>query len=128
VGQFVEQGQVIDGEGRGVFDRFEFGFDGLFLVVAVAELGGEPAADGHADRVGLASELPDLGGDAVQRGVGLLQPAGEGLGAGSIGLVLLGLRGGEAGDLGGAVVGERVLVQEPDRAAVNTSAPQTCPG
>jgi hypothetical protein len=42
VGQFVEQGQVVFSEGRGVFEGLEFGFEGLLLVVAVAELGGEP--------------------------------------------------------------------------------------
>ena len=31
--EFIEQGQVIDGEGRGVFDGLELGFDGGFLVV-----------------------------------------------------------------------------------------------
>jgi hypothetical protein len=114
VGQFVDQGQVIASQRRGAFDGLEFGFDRLFLVIAVAELGGEPVADRHTEGVGLTSELADIDGDAVQGGVGLLELAGEGVGAGGIRLVLLDLGGGdEAGELGGAVIAERVLVKEP---------------
>jgi hypothetical protein len=72
VGQFVDQGQVAVGQGYGVFDGPQFGLEGGFLVVAVAELLGEPVADGGADRVSLPGEVTDFGGDAGDGGVGLL--------------------------------------------------------
>jgi hypothetical protein len=60
----------------------------------VAELLGEAVADGGADRVGLAGEVADFGGDAGDGGVGLLELALQGLGAGVVEVVLLGLAGG----------------------------------
>ena len=107
VGKFIDQGQVVVREGRGVFDGLEFGFDRLLLIVAFAELGGEPVADSDADRVRLPGELPDLGRDAVQRGIGLPRRRLQSFGAGGVGLVLLGLSGGDECELGGAVVAER---------------------
>jgi hypothetical protein len=113
VGQFVDEGQVVVGEGCGVFDGPQFGFEGGFLVVAAAELLGEPLADGVADRVGLPGELADFGGDAGDGGVGLLELAFQGLGAGVVEVVLLSLAGrDEFGQPGGAVVAESVGVKE----------------
>jgi hypothetical protein len=72
VGQFIDQGQVTGGQGCSVLDGLQFGFEGVLLVVALAELFGEPVSDRAADRVGLAGEVADLGSDAGDGGVGLL--------------------------------------------------------
>ena len=53
VGQLIDQRQVAIGERRGIFDGPQFGFEGGFLVVPLAELLGEPVTDRAADRVGL---------------------------------------------------------------------------
>ena len=70
------------------------------LVVAGGELAGEAFADGGRRGVGVAGELPDLGGDAVHRGFGAagfrLEFGDPGAGEG----VLLGLGSGDAGRRG----------------------------
>jgi len=41
----VDEGQVAVGQRRGVFDGLQLGLDGVCLVVALAELGGEAVPD-----------------------------------------------------------------------------------
>lgn len=113
VGQFVDEGQVAVGQGRRVLDGLQFSFEAGLLVVTLAELLGEPVPDGGADRVGLAGQGADLGGDPVHRGLSLAEFAGQGLGAVVVHVVLLGLAGGdELGQPGGPVVAQGVLVEE----------------
>ena len=111
VGQFVDEGDVV-GDGLGVFDGVEFGFDGGLLVVAGAELLAEPVAVGDVGGLGAGSQFFYLGDECLDRGLGLGELAAESVGAGVVGLVLLGGGGrDELGEHGGAVVAERVLVQ-----------------
>jgi hypothetical protein len=111
VGQFVDEGDVV-GDGPGVFDGLEFGFDGGLLVVAGAELLAEPVAVGDIGGLGAGSQFFYLCDESRDCGLGLGELAAQRLGAGAVGLVLLGGGGrDELGDQGGAVVAEGVLVQ-----------------